>query len=213
MKFLVLFEDNHLFAVSKPAGLATQSSEHHQVSLETLCKEYLKKKHNKPGNVFLHAIHRLDKPTSGVVLFAKSSKANERLQEAMRKQELHKKYLCLVEGIVSPDSATLEHLLSHDDHFAKVASDGKRSVLHYTVIKKMNNRSLVEVVLETGRNHQIRAQFSAIGHPVLGDKKYGSKQPFYEDFIALHHLELKLSHPVTHEELVFTAPLPSYWEY
>lgn len=206
----VLFEDNHLLAVNKPANLATQSSEHHQESLETICKDYVKRKYNKPGNVYLHAIHRLDRPTSGVVLFAKSSKANERLQEAMRKQELQKTYLAIVEGEIKDNSGTLEHFLSHDEHIARVDNKGKRSILHYKVLEHSKNRTLVEVILETGRYHQIRAQFSAIGHPVLGDKKYGSKQPFHEDSIALHHKELKLEHPVTHEILTITCPLPNF---
>lgn len=208
----ILFEDNHILAVNKPAGLATQSSEHNKESLEDDAKAYIKRAYNKPGNVFLHPIHRLDKPTSGVVLFAKSSKALSRLQEMMREQKLTKTYLTIVEGIVSPQSGTLQHSLSHDEHKARVAKDGKPAILQYTVERSQNNQSVVLVTLVTGRYHQIRAQFQAIGHPVVGDKKYGSRTPFYKEHIALHHKTLAFSHPVTKEPIELSAPLPAYWK-
>ncbi|MCE5293392.1 MAG: RluA family pseudouridine synthase [Chlamydiales bacterium] len=207
----VLYEDNHLLAVNKPAGLATQISLHNSHSLEIEAKAYIKKTHNKPGNVYLHPIHRLDKPTSGVVLFAKTSKALSRLQAMMRERKIEKTYLAICEGSVMPKTGTLTHNLVHDDHKAFVAPDGKPSILHYKVIANIKGNSLVSVDLVTGRYHQIRAQFHAIGHPVAGDKKYDSRQGFYQDTIALHHHTMKFTHPVTHAEISISAPTPSYW--
>lgn len=207
----VLYEDNHLLALNKPAGLATQCSLHHSDSLEEQAKAYIKKAHKKPGAVFLHPIHRLDRPTSGVVLFAKTSKALSRLQAMMRNREMHKTYVLLAEGHVSPKVGTLEHSLVHDEHRSRVSPDGKPAILHYTVLDYLENRSLVSVELVTGRYHQIRIQFHTIGHPVVGDKKYASKQPFHKDTIALHHKTLAFTHPVTKAPIEISAPLPSYW--
>ncbi len=207
----VLYEDNHLLALNKPAGLATQGSEHNKQSLEDEAKAYIKKAQNKPGNVYLHPIHRLDKPTSGVVLFAKTSKALSRLQEMMRELKIKKTYIAICEGTVLPQEGTLKHNLAHDEHKASVTKDGKPSILHYKVTKTHNSNSLITVELVTGRYHQIRVQFQAIGHPVLGDKKYGSSQSFYKDGIALHHKTLSFSHPVTHILLEISAPLPPYY--
>lgn len=208
---LVLYEDNHLLAVNKPAGLATQVSEHNADSLEEQAKAYIKESKQKPGNVFLHPIHRLDKPTSGVVLFAKTSKALSRLQEMMRKHELKKTYLALVEGTLKSAKDTLRHTLLHDEHKAVVSPAGKPSELTYEVIATIKGNSLVSVDLITGRYHQIRAQFAAIHHPLLGDNKYGSKLPFFEETVALHHHRLQLTHPVTHTTLTVESPLPAYW--
>ncbi|MBS0634843.1 MAG: RluA family pseudouridine synthase [Verrucomicrobia bacterium] len=204
---MILFEDNHLLALNKPAGLATQSSDHHADSLEEQAKAYIKKAHNKPGAVFLHPIHRLDRPTSGVVLFAKTSKALSRLQEMMREQKLEKTYILLAEGRVEPEEGTLKHNLVHDEHKSRVAKEGKPAILHYKVLEYRENRSLVSVELVTGRYHQIRVQFATIGHPVVGDKKYGSKQAFHGDAIALHHKTLTFIHPVTKAPLEISAPL------
>lgn len=208
MELEILYEDNHLLALNKPAGLATQSSEHNATSLEDEAKAYIKKAYNKPGNVYLHPIHRLDKPTSGVVLFAKTSKALSRLQEMMRQHQIQKTYVALCEGHIIPQEGTLEHLLEHDDHKARISKSGKKAILHYKVIATTPTYSQVTIALVTGRYHQIRAQFQAIGHPVLGDKKYGAKLPFTHDTIALHHQSLALTHPVTGIPLEITAPLP-----
>lgn len=207
----VLYEDNHLLALNKPAGLATQVSEHSSENLEDDAKAYIKKSQNKPGNVYLHPIHRLDKPTSGIVLFAKTSKALSRLQEMMRQHQIKKTYITICEGKVLPVEGTLKHNLSHDDHKASIAKDGKPSILHYKVIGYYGEHSIISVELVTGRYHQIRAQFQAIGHPVLGDKKYACRHIFYKDVIALHHQKLEVTHPVTGVFLQITASLPSYW--
>jgi len=204
----VLFEDNHLLAVNKPAGLATQPSENNEVNLEDVAKSFLKTRDHKPGNVYLHPLHRLDKPTSGIVLFAKTSKALSRLQEAMRKHEIKKTYWTIVEGRVVPKEKTLIHNLLHESHRAVVAKSGKEARLHYKVLEEKKNYTVVEIELHTGRYHQIRAQFSAIGHPVVGDKKYGAKSSLAKDTIALHHMRLSFTHPVTKEEIVVNCPPP-----
>lgn len=210
-KIEVLYEDNHLLALNKPAGLATQPSLDNPTSLEDDAKAYIKKSQNKPGNVYLHPIHRLDKPTSGVVLFAKTSKSLSRLQQMMRERKIKKTYLTICEGKVLPQEGTLEHNLLHDDYKATVAKEGKPSTLHYKVIGTANGNSIILVDLVTGRYHQIRAQFQAIGHPVLGDKKYKSTHSFYKDIIALHHKTMSFVHPVTHVLLEISAPEPHYW--
>lgn len=204
----VLFEDNHLLAVNKPAGLATQPSEHNEQNLEDQAKAYIKIAYQKPGNVYLHPLHRLDKPASGIVLFAKTSKSLSRLQEAMRGQELKKIYWAIVEGKVVPEEGTLKHRLAHESHRATVCKDGKEALLHYKVIDHIKSHSVVEIELQTGRYHQIRAQFSAIGHPVVGDTKYGAKTKLAKEAIALHHMQLEFSHPVTKEPIVIVCPAP-----
>lgn len=207
----VLFEDNHLLALNKPANLATQPSLDNSTSLEDDAKAYIKKSQNKPGNVYLHPIHRLDKPTSGVVLFAKTSKALSRLQEMMRERKIKKTYIAIVCGKLQSPEGTLEHNLLHDDYKACVAKNGKPCTLHYKVVGFAGNHSIVLVDLVTGRYHQIRAQFQAIGHPVLGDKKYNSTHAFYKEIIALHHKTMAFIHPVTHVAMEISAPLPGYW--
>ncbi len=206
----ILYEDNHLLVLNKPAGLSTQPSEHHQNSLETEAKLWIKETTHKPGNVYLHAIHRLDRPVSGIVVFARTSKALSRLNESLRQKKAHKTYLALVEGSPSP-SGVLEHHLIHDSHRARIVtqdhSEAKIARLSYRVIEKKLH-ALVEITLDTGRYHQIRVQFSAIGCPILGDHKYGSKHPWQAQGIALHHHKLTLPHPITKEELTFEAPMP-----
>ncbi len=203
----VIFCDNHLLIVSKPAGLCTQPHLDGRHNLTDMAKAWVKKKYNKPGNVFLEPIHRLDQPVSGLVLFARSSKSLSRLQELMRQRQISKTYLAWVEGTSLEMKGTLQHILFHDEHRAKIVGPshphGKLALLHYHVIEQGANRSLVEIDLETGRYHQIRAQFSAMGYPVIGDLKYGSTVSFKDDRILLHHARLKFCHPVTKEALSF----------
>lgn len=205
----ILYEDNHLLVVEKPAGLPTQPSEHSHDSLEEQAKRWIKISHNKPGNVFLHAIHRLDKAVSGIVVFAKTSKALSRLNDAIRKKLVSKLYVAWVEGIPPHEEGILEHFLLHDDFKAAVVTDkakgAKPARLHYRIIKKKEKQCLVEIDLETGRYHQIRAQLSAIGCPIIGDVKYGIKQHYENDGIALHHTKMVLPHPITGEKLVFES--------
>jgi 23S rRNA pseudouridine1911/1915/1917 synthase len=202
----ILFEDNHLLVVNKPAGLLTQPSGTDQDSLEAQAKAYLKEKYNKPGNVFLEAVHRLDKPVSGIVIFAKTSKALSRLNESLRSKQAKKIYRAWVEGIPKQKEATLEHYLQHGDFVASVVSkehpEAKLARLSYKMLESKENSSLLEITLETGRYHQIRAQLAAIGHPILGDTKYGSKTTAQE--IALTHVRLEIEHPVTKEKMLFS---------
>jgi len=188
----ILLCDNHLLVVDKPAEIATQPD------LAELAKAWVKKKFNKPGNVFLEPIHRLDKPVAGVVLFARTSKALSRLQEQMREREMEKIYQGWVEGEPKQDQATLKHFLLHGSFRAEISPDGKEAILDYEVIKKEKGRALLRIRLHTGRYHQIRAQLSAIGCPILGDTKYGSHVPWKRG-IALYAKELSFKHPVTQE--------------
>ncbi len=203
----VLYEDNHIIVVNKPAGLLTQPSGTDQPSLEALVKAWIKEKYQKPGNVFLEAVHRLDKAVSGVVLFAKTSKALSRLNASMRSKETKKIYLAHVEGALSKSEGVLENYLIHDEYHATVVDantkDAKLARLHYRVIGRDKDLSLVEIVLETGRYHQIRAQFAALGCPIVGDVKYGSKTPWKKEAIALHHQSLQIPHPITHALMTF----------
>lgn len=199
----VIYVDNHLLAAIKPAGLATQPDQTQQGNFLGLAKQWVKSEYNKPGNVFLEPIHRLDKPVSGIVLFARTSKALSRLQAQMRQREIRKTYLALIEGTLAEGKRTLEHFLVHGSHRALVdPQNGKRAILHYRVLKTDDKTSLVEITLETGRYHQIRAQFSAIGCPVVGDRKYGSMLPWEGEAIALHHAKMQLNHPVTGSILI-----------
>jgi len=206
----ILFEDNHLLVVNKPAGLLTQPSGTDQPSLESICKAWLKEKYKKPGNVFLEAVHRLDKPVSGIVLFAKTSKALSRLNASQRGKQSVKTYHALLENAPPQAEGTLEHHLLHDDYQARVSSDpaAKLSRLHYRLLKKIGPRALVEIELETGRYHQIRAQFAAIACPIVGDSKYGSKTPLPNNIIYLHHFRLQIPHPISSEILTWKSPPP-----
>lgn len=207
-----LFEDNHLLVLNKPSGLLTQPSGTEQDSLEQQAKIWLKKTYHKLGNVFLEAVHRLDKPVSGVVIFGKTSKALTRLNASIRAKQTRKIYWAWVEGELSSESGILEHFLIHDDFQAKIVEahhpQGKKARLAYRILQRKKGRTLVEIELETGRYHQIRLQLSAIGHPIWGDRKYGG-QAFYEaEAIALHHYSLQLPHPISQETLIFEAAPP-----
>lgn len=208
-----LFEDNHLLVLNKPAGLLTQPSGTGQESLEQQAKAWLKEVYHKPGNVFLEAVHRLDKPVSGIVIFGKTSKALTRLNASIRAKQTRKIYWAWVEGSVKLDEGILEHFLVHDDFHAKVVDahhpEGKKARLTYRVLQRKQDRTLLEIELETGRYHQIRLQLSALGHPVWGDHKYGSKQTYAFEAIALHHRSLQFPHPISQALLTFEAPPPA----
>jgi len=187
-----IFCDNHLLVLDKPAGIATQPDFHE------LAKNYIKEAFNKPGKVFLEPIHRLDKPVGGLVLFARTSKALSRMNEAMREKKLKKIYRARVEGIVE-ETGTLKHFLTHGEYRALIDPNGKEAILHFERLEIFGDNSHVEIELETGRYHQIRAQFSAIGHPILGDQKYGAKKR--QENIALHHYKLQFPHPISKQEI------------
>jgi 23S rRNA pseudouridine1911/1915/1917 synthase len=190
-----LYEDNHLLAFFKPKGLLTQDSGTGEPNLEEMAKEWVKVHYQKKGEVFLHAVHRLDRPVSGIVLFARTSKSLSRLNAAMRGNKFVKIYRAWVEGEV-PGEGVLVSKLSHGEKKAFFSEDGKLSELKYKTLEVAQGKSHVEIQLQTGRYHQIRAQFQQIGHPIIGDAKYGSRFASFEGGIALCHTRLEFPHPV-----------------
>lgn len=211
----ILYEDNHLLAVVKPSGLATMGLAKGEETLLTRSKDYIKRKYNKPGEVYLGVVSRLDVPVSGVVLFARTSKAAARLNEQFRTHSVEKIYVALVEGSVEPPEAEWIDWIREDERHRKVwltqEGQGKEAKLQYRTLHKTGNNSLIEIRLETGRKHQIRVQCSGHGFPIFGDRKYGAKTVF-PDGIALHALRLTVTHPTTHQRIVLTAPIPVIWK-
>ena len=207
----ILFSDNHLLVAEKPAGLLTQPDPSGADSLELFAKAWVKQEYKKEGGVFLHCIHRLDRPVSGLVLFARTSKSLSRLNEQSRAQEIQRIYIAEVEGVLAQKMGQLDHYLIHGDRRALVGrkedKDAKHARLTYEVLHYMPHSTLVRIELETGRYHQIRAQFSASGHPVTHDKKYGSKTGDGAT-IRLHCAQIALKHPVTNEILNFESSPP-----
>ncbi len=201
----VLYEDNHLLVCDKPPALLTQDSGTGAENLEDQAKAWLKEKYQKPGAVYLHAVHRLDRQVSGIVLFAKTSKALKRLQEAMRKREIEKVYHARVEGSLTPPEGRLDHHWIHQSHRADVhlaPFPGSKPVgLRYKTL----GDGRIELTLETGRYHQIRAQLACAGVPILGDKKYGAQETYRGKGIALRHVRMTLKHPVGAERMEFLA--------
>jgi 23S rRNA pseudouridine1911/1915/1917 synthase len=208
----ILYLDNHLLAAMKPAGLVTQPSGHHADSLEDRAKAYLKDAFAKPGNVFLEAVHRLDRPVCGVVLFARTSKALSRLNASIRDRDVRKTYLAVLEGSPSTLEGYLENWVVHRSRHADVVPPdtpgAKRARLSYRVLQRAGDRTLVGVRLITGRYHQIRVQFAAAGCPIAGDELYGSRTTLDDGPIGLVHRELTFTHPVTRKAITVTAPWP-----
>ena len=212
----VLLEDNHLLVVNKPAQLPTMGVSDDRASVVTVAKEYIKQKYHKPGNVYLGVVSRLDAPVTGALLIARTSKAASRLSAQFRARQVEKIYWALVEG--TPEVAgQCEHWLSKDERNRKVyvtrseTSGAQEARLGYRLLSRFQNElSLLEVTLETGRKHQIRVQLAAIGHPICGDRKYGSQVEF-PDGIGLHSRQLRFEHPVRREPVTVTAPLPATW--
>lgn len=202
----VLFEDNHLLVVEKPINMPVQEDASKDPDLLNWCKKYVKEKYNKPGNVFIGLVHRLDRPVGGVMVFARTSKAASRLSEQIREGRWHKKYLAVVEGELENKQGELRHKLEKDErkNIVKVSEQGKDSRLLYEVLAINNGQSLVVIDLLTGRSHQIRVQFSAEGHPLVNDAKYGNKTNT-KDTIALWAHQLTLVHPTKNEAMTFTS--------
>jgi 23S rRNA pseudouridine1911/1915/1917 synthase len=192
----ILYEDNHLIAVLKPAGLLVQGDASGAISLMDIVKDYLKEKYSKPGDVFLGLIHRLDRPVAGIVLFAKTSKGASRVSEQFRSHEVSKIYTAVVEGLLENDEGNLEVYIKKDEKlrkayvFEKMTEDAQKASLSYKVLSRENGVTWAKIELQTGRFHQIRASFAHIGHPILGDCKYGSKIKYVEGKIALCATEL-----------------------
>ncbi|PQJ21262.1 RluA family pseudouridine synthase [Tenacibaculum sp. SG-28] len=210
----VLQEDNHLLIVNKRAGDITQGDKTGDKPLNEILKEYLKEKYNKPGNVFLGTVHRLDRPTSGIVIYAKTSKALERLNKMLREKQIQKTYWAIVKNTPKKKEETLTNFLvknpKNNKSFAygKEVKNSKKAILHYRVIKKLKNYTLLEIDLETGRHHQIRVQLSAIGCPIKGDLKYGFPRSNKDGSIHLHARKITFTHPVSKETITVVAPKP-----
>jgi len=207
----IIYEDNHIIVVEKPVNIPVQEDESGDVDMLTLLKENIKKRYNKPGNVFLGLVHRLDRPVGGVMIFAKTSKAASRLSEQVRNRNLKKTYCAIVHGKPEKSSGTLQDYLVKDSktNIVKIVNkdlDGaKEAILDYILIETKEGLSLVKVNLHTGRSHQIRVQFAGIGHPIYGDQKYGSQVNKPGQQIALWSNEIRFTHPVSKEELVFSS--------
>ena len=217
----VLYEDNHIIAVNKTCNEIVQGDKTGDTPLSETVKAYIKAKYNKPGEVFLGVTHRLDRPTSGVVLFARTSKALTRLNEMFKSHEQIKKtYWAIVQGAPKLPEARLENWLVRNEKLNKSfitkpgAKDAKQAVLNYKTLVRGENYSLLEVDLETGRHHQIRCQLAAIGCPVKGDLKYGAKRSNPDGGICLHARKIEFIHPVSKENICITAPVPndSLWQ-
>lgn len=209
----VLYEDNHLLVVNKPAGLPTMGVAEGEKSLLTVTKNYIAQKYHKPGNVYLGIVSRLDTPTTGVVVIARTSKAAKRLNEQFRNRTVEKTYWAIVEGF-PPREGTLSHRMGEEKRHRKMFitrnQDGIPAILHYKTFHRFENASLLEIHLETGRKHQIRVQMAHIGHPILGDYKYGSRKSFPLG-IALHARTLTFQHPTLGTTLTLEADLPAVW--
>lgn len=210
----ILFEDNHIVIVNKKVGDLIQGDKTGDPPLSDLVKEYLKKKYHKPGNVFLGVVHRLDRPTSGIVIFARTSKALERLNKMLREKQIKKTYWAIVKNKPAQLSDTLIHYLKKNPKnnkttaFAKLTEGSKKAILHYKLIKNLDHYSLLEIDLETGRHHQIRAQLAAIGSPIKGDLKYGFDRSNPHGGIHLHARRIEFTHPVSKETIQIEANIP-----
>lgn len=211
----ILFEDNHVIVINKRSGDITQGDKTGDKPLSDVVKEYIKENENKPGNVYLGVVHRLDRPTSGIVIFAKTSKALERLNKALRDKKIHKTYWAVVNKIDIPNQQTLTHFLvknpkNNKSSVCKPKTQGaKEAILHYKLVKKLDNFQLLEIELETGRHHQIRVQLSTLGCTIKGDLKYGAKRSNKDGSIHLHARKIEFTHPVKKEPITLIAPVPN----
>ncbi|WP_229792631.1 RluA family pseudouridine synthase [Ulvibacter litoralis] len=210
-----MFEDNHLLIVNKRPGDIVQGDNTGDTPLSEVVKQYISEKYNKPGAVFLGVVHRLDRPTSGVVVFARTSKALTRLNKLFAERETQKTYWAIVQEVPPNASEKLVHFLKRNPKqnksyaHSKEVPESKKAILTYTIQKKLDRYTLLEIALETGRHHQIRSQLSAIGSPIKGDLKYGFNRSNKDGSIHLHARKLTFVHPIKKEELTIVAPPPN----
>lgn len=215
----ILYEDNHLFVINKNSGELVQGDKTGDVPLIENIKQFIKVRDKKPGNVYLGLIHRLDRPTSGVLIFAKTSKALSRMNEMFKTRDVEKLYWAIVEGKVEQKFERLEHYLRKNQKknlvtvFTQPTKDAKKAILEYNVLGELDNYTLLEVDLYTGRSHQIRSQLSFIGNPIKGDLKYGSKRSNRDGSISLHARKISFIHPVSKEtiEIIAQPPKDKIW--
>ncbi len=207
----IVYEDNHLLVINKDPGILVQGDKTGDETLTDLGREYLKAKYQKPGNVFLHCTHRLDRPVSGLVVFARTSKSLDRMNKAFREREVEKTYLAIVKGIVKKTNGNLRHWIEKDKtrNIARIYKapqhSAKEALLDYELISRTNSLSLLSVHPLTGRPHQIRAQMSKIDHPIKGDLKYGFPTANHDKSISLHAFKLTFIHPVKKEPIELLA--------
>ena len=210
----VLYEDNHIIIVNKRVGDIVQGDKTGDKPLSEVVKEYIKDKYNKPGNVYLGVTHRLDRPTTGIVVFAKTSKVLPRMNKLFSDKKVNKTYWAVVKEKPHKEKDTLIHWLKKNPKNNKSTAynneikDSKKAILHYEVIKQLNNYFLIEVNLETGRHHQIRSQLSSIGSPIKGDLKYGFDRSNNDGGIHLHSRKIEFIHPVSKKTISVIAPTP-----
>ena len=210
----IIFEDNHLLVINKNAGQLVQGDKTGDESLLESIKNFIKIRDHKPGNVFLGLVHRIDRPTSGLVIYAKTSKALSRLTQMVKNREIKKTYWAVVAKEMIPQTQRLVHYLKKNEKnnkaiiFTKSTEGAKEAILTYNIIKTVDNYLLLEIDLETGRHHQIRAQLSKIGASIKGDLKYGAPRSNPDGGISLHARKLEFIHPVTKEHVEIVAPVP-----
>ena len=210
----IIFEDNHLLVINKNAGQLVQGDKTGDESLLESIKNFIKIRDHKPGNVFLGLVHRIDRPTSGLVIYAKTSKALSRLTQMVKNREIKKTYWAVVAKEMIPQTQRLVHYLKKNEKnnkaiiFTKPTEGAKEAILTYNIIKTLDNYLLLEIDLETGRHHQIRAQLSKIGASIKGDLKYGAPRSNPDGGISLHARKLEFIHPVTKEHVEIVAPVP-----
>ena len=211
----ILYEDNHIIVVSKTSGEIVQGDKTGDKTLCDSVKEYIKEKYAKPGNVFLGIAHRLDRPVSGIVIFAKTSKALSRLNNMFRDGEVHKLYWAITQNMPQKEEDTLTHWIVRNEKqnksyaYDREKPGSKKAMLHYKVISSTDNYTLLAVNLMTGRHHQIRCQLSAIGCPIKGDLKYGSRRSNNDGSISLHARKVEFVHPVSKQPMCIEAPVPN----
>ena len=208
----IIYEDNHLLVVEKPINIPVQKDSSNDNDLLTMLKTYLKEKYQKPGNVYLGLVHRLDRPVGGVMVFAKTSKAAKRLSEQIKNHTFKKTYIAVLKGNIDKDNEFIDYLVKDcQTNTVKVAKEGKLAKLSYHKLGFKDGLSFVNIDLETGRPHQIRVQFSSRGYPLLGDQKYGKDMPKIN--IALFAKKIEFIHPTTKEKLIFELDIPDRYPF
>ena len=210
----VLYEDNHIIVVIKPYNIPSQSDKTNDIDMLSLVKEYIKEKYQKPGNVYVGLVHRLDRPVGGIMVFAKTSKSAARLSDQIRKNNFHKTYYAVVNGCLPEEGRFEDYLIKNEKEnksYVTTKDKGKYSCLEYKLINTKENLSLLKINLITGRSHQIRVQFSSRNHPLIGDSKYGNNCNNIN--IALFASSITFNHPTTKEKLTFNLDLPNRYPF